>query len=112
MFWVSLGIGVAGLLWFAAPWIVRQSSEQSNERPPELMGESTGEPMGDELFLYFWTCLFFAAAVILFFAGSARYLLPLAAPVAILISRELDRRWLLAGFASQIARSLGLSVVS
>ncbi len=33
-----------------------------------------------------WILLFFAAALVLFFAGSARYLLPLALPVCILIA--------------------------
>jgi hypothetical protein len=35
-----------------------------------------------------WILLFFAAALALFFAGSARYLLPLALPVCILVARR------------------------
>ena len=47
----------------------------------------------------------------MFFAGSARYLLPMAAPVALLASR-LRPRWLAAGFAAQMALGLGLAVVN
>lgn len=36
-------------------------------------------------FLTAWVAIFFAAALVLFFAGSARYLLPLTLPVALLI---------------------------
>ena len=46
-----------------------------------------------------------------FFAGSARYLLPMAAPVALLASR-LRPRWLAAGFAVQLALGLGLAAVN
>lgn len=35
-----------------------------------------------------WILLFFAAALVLFFAGSARYLLPLALPVCILVAEH------------------------
>lgn len=35
-----------------------------------------------------WVLLFFAAALVLFFAGSARYLLPLALPVCILVAEH------------------------
>jgi hypothetical protein len=47
----------------------------------------------------------------LFFAGSARYLLPMAAPVALLASR-LRPRWLALGFAAQLALSLALATVN
>ena len=50
-------------------------------------------------------------ALVVFFAGSARYLLPMAAPVALLVSR-LRRRWLAAGFAVQMTLSLALAVVN
>lgn len=62
----------------------------------------------DTRFLLAWIALFFAAAVAVFFAGSARYLLPIAAPVALLASR-LRPRWLALGFALQLALSLGLA---
>ena len=64
-----------------------------------------------EPFLLAWIGIFFAGAIVLFFAGSARYLLPMAAPVVLLASR-LDTRWLAGGFAAQMALSLGLSVVN
>jgi hypothetical protein len=59
-------------------------------------------------FLAAWVAIFFAGAAIVFFAGSARYLLPIAAPVALLASR-LPARWLALGFAAQLALSLGLA---
>jgi len=65
----------------------------------------------DTLFLLAWIGLFYAGAVVVFFAGSARYLLPLAAPVALLASR-LRPKWLAAGFAAQLALSLGLALVN
>ncbi len=40
-------------------------------------------------FLGAWVLVFFAGALVVFFAGSARYLLPIAAPVAILVTRSL-----------------------
>ncbi|MGA7236062.1 MAG: hypothetical protein WBY44_10305 [Bryobacteraceae bacterium] len=60
-------------------------------------------------FLLAWIGLFFAGAVVVFFAGSARYLLPIAAPVALLASR-LRPRWLALGFALQLALSVGLAM--
>ena len=44
-------------------------------------------------FLLAWIGIFFAGALVIFFSGSARYLLPMAAPVAILASR-LPVKWL------------------
>ena len=65
----------------------------------------------DVAFLAAWIALFFAGALVVFFAGSARYLLPMAAPVALLASR-LPRRWVAAGFAAQMAVGLGLATVN
>jgi len=65
----------------------------------------------DTLFLLAWMGIFFAGAVAVFFAGSARYLLPMAAPVALLAS-HLRRQWLAAGLAAQLALSLGLAIVN
>ncbi len=62
-------------------------------------------------FLAAWIALFFGGAVVVFFAGSARYLLPMAAPLALLVSR-LRPRWLAVGFAAQLALSLALAVVN
>ena len=65
----------------------------------------------DTLFLLAWMGIFFAGAVVIFFAGAARYLLPMAAPVALLASR-LRPKWLAAGFAAQLALGLGLATVN
>jgi hypothetical protein len=65
----------------------------------------------DIVFLAAWIALFFGGAVAVFFAGSARYLLPMAAPVALLVSR-LRPRWLAIGFAAQLALSLALATVN
>jgi hypothetical protein len=58
-----------------------------------------------------WIAVFFAGALVVFFTGSARYLLPMAAPVALLVSR-LRRRWLAIGFGCQIFVTLTLAVVN
>jgi len=65
----------------------------------------------DTLFLLAWIGLFFAAAVVLFYAGSARYLLPMAAPVCILASR-LQTKWLAPAFGLQLALALALATVN
>ncbi len=65
----------------------------------------------DTRFLLAWIAIFFACAVVVFFAGAARYLLPMAAPVALLASR-LRRRWLALGFAAQLALGLGLAAAN
>jgi hypothetical protein len=65
----------------------------------------------DTAFLAAWIALFFGGAAVLFFAGSARYLLPMAAPLALLVSR-LRPRWLAVGFAAQMALSLALATVN
>jgi hypothetical protein len=59
-----------------------------------------------------WWCLaYFGFALAAFFAGSARYLLPLAVPLAILVVRELDTRpgRLAAALVINIALGLALS---
>jgi hypothetical protein len=77
-------------------------------------------------FLLAWIGIFFAGSAVIFFAGSARYLLPMAAPVAILASsgfgpiRNAGSRsgspfvpiLALAGFASQLVLGLGLAAVN
>jgi hypothetical protein len=65
----------------------------------------------DTIFLTAWIAIFFAAGIGIFFAGAARYLLPIAAPVALLVSR-LNTRWLAAGFAVQMILSLSLATVN
>jgi hypothetical protein len=64
-----------------------------------------------EPFLLAWAGIFFCGALVLFFAGSARYLLPMAAPVVLMASR-LPVRWLATGFTAQMILSVGLAVVN
>jgi hypothetical protein len=63
------------------------------------------------LFLLAWMGIFFSGAVAIFFSGSARYLLPMAAPAAILASR-LPAKWLAPAFAAQLAIALALAAVN
>ncbi|MBI3208210.1 MAG: hypothetical protein HYZ37_04815, partial [Candidatus Solibacter usitatus] len=65
-------------------------------------------------FLAQWTLLFFAAALVIFFAGSARYLLPLAAPVVFLSVRLLSARpkILWGAAAANLSVSLALASVN
>jgi len=65
----------------------------------------------DTILLLAWIAIFFAGAVAVFFAGSARYLLPMAAPAALLASR-LRVRWLAAGVAANLALGLALAQVN
>ncbi len=93
LFWASFGVGALVIL--ACLPAVRKRTE------------------ADARFLAAWVLIFFAGALIVFFAGSARYLLPLAAPVALLVSRALPRRrWLAAGAAAQLLLSLALAWVN
>jgi hypothetical protein len=62
-------------------------------------------------FLLAWIAIFFASALVIFFAGSARYLLPMAAPLAMLAA-GMRRRWLAAGFGLQMALALGLAAMN
>jgi 4-amino-4-deoxy-L-arabinose transferase-like glycosyltransferase len=64
--------------------------------------------------LALWICAFFACALVVFFAGAARYLLPVSLPVAILATRALEgrRKWLIAGVAAQAVFTLALAWVS
>jgi 4-amino-4-deoxy-L-arabinose transferase-like glycosyltransferase len=87
LWWLSFAVGAALVIWLAA-----------------------GRPD----FLRAWALIFFASALALFFAGSARYLLPMAAPVALIVAERLrDRpRWLAAGFALQMALGLALAAAN
>ncbi len=91
LFWFTFGTGV--LVALACAVALRDPADK------------------DRFFLSAWLILFFAAALALFFAGSARYLLPLAAPLCLLVTRSLaDRpRWLAAGVAFQAVLALGLA---
>ena len=62
-----------------------------------------------ERFLLMWIGVFFAGALMIFFAGAARYLLPLALPVCILASRS---RFVWPAIAVQAALGLGLALVN
>ncbi len=62
-------------------------------------------------FLLAWIAVFFAGALVVFFAGSARYLLPIAAPAALLASR-LRPRWLVVGFAANLGLGLALAAAN
>ncbi len=94
LFWVSFGIGVLLVLGCAA-----RLSRRLDE---------------DTRFLAAWVLIFFAAALALFFAGSARYLLPLAPPLVLLVARALAHRprWLAAGFAVHLLFGLALGFVN
>jgi hypothetical protein len=63
-------------------------------------------------FLGWWVLIFFAAAVVVFFAGSARYLLPVAAPMALLLANEARPGVAALGFALTLALALGLAFVN
>ncbi|HEV2446466.1 MAG TPA: hypothetical protein VGS58_11110 [Candidatus Sulfopaludibacter sp.] len=63
------------------------------------------------LFLLAWIGIFFAGALAILFAGSARYLLPMAAPVCLLAS-SLRPRWLALGFGLQLLLSVALAAVN
>ena len=65
----------------------------------------------DTLFLLNWIVIFFAGILAVSFAGSARYLLPIAAPLALLASR-LPRKWLAIGFAAQLTLGLALATAN
>lgn len=83
LFWISLGLGV----WWVA-WCVQRG------------------------FLRWWVLLFLVPAMLVFFAGSARYLLPIAAPLAILAANTVSSRVLIAGFGAQLALGVALATVN
>ncbi len=94
LFWASFGVGVLMLASVArlTVWI----------------------PDHDSRFLATWLVMFFGFAVVVFFAGSARYLLPLAAPLALLVGIRLDGRskLLAAGLTVQVVLGLGLAAAN
>ena len=79
--------------------------------PLALIGAWRRRRESDTFFLLAWIAIFFAGALVIFFAGSARYLLPMAAPVALLAS-HLRPRLLAAGFGLQLLLGLLLAVVN
>ncbi|MCB1022327.1 MAG: glycosyltransferase family 39 protein [Acidobacteria bacterium] len=59
-----------------------------------------------------WALVFFSAAMAVFYAGSARYLLPLAPAVGILVANwRLERPWLIAGLGLNFAVGVSLAWV-
>jgi len=85
LFWVSIALGAGILLWCGRHW---------------------------REFLAQWILIFFGAALVLFFAGSARYLLPLALPLAILATQRASPKWISLGIAGSAALGLGLALVN
>jgi hypothetical protein len=96
--WIVFPALLPGALWLT--WRSRSKTALTQKpREPETR------------FLLAWIAIFLAGAAAVFFAGSARYLLPIAAPVALLASR-LPAKWLAGAFVAQMALSLGLAAVN
>jgi len=85
LFWGSVIVGVGILIWCARNW---------------------------RDFLAQWVLIFFAASLAIFFAGSARYLLPIALPVAILATRRAGPRLLGISVGCGLVLSLLLAEVN
>jgi dolichyl-phosphate-mannose-protein mannosyltransferase len=85
LFWGSVAVGVGILIWCARNW---------------------------RDFLAQWVLIFFAGALVVFFAGSARYLLPIALPIAILATRRVSLRWVQAFVVCELVLSLSLAIVN
>jgi hypothetical protein len=110
---VSFGVGLSILVGSVAR--LRKSAPGAKgllARTPARapFGTSGGTNGADsERFLAAWLVLFFASALAAFYAGAARYLLPLAAPLALLAARTAAKPLLAAGVAVQLAFSLLLA---
>jgi len=85
LFWASIAVGVGILIRCAQRW---------------------------RDFLAQWVLIFFAGALVIFFAGSARYLLPIALPIAILATQRARPRLLQISLACGFALSLTLAAVN
>ena len=85
LFWASLTVGIGILVWCARNW---------------------------RDFLAQWVLIFFAGALVIFYAGAARYLLPIALPVAILATRRVRPLWIKVGIGCGLALSLTLAIVN
>lgn len=85
LFWGSIAVGAGILIWCARHW---------------------------RDFLAQWVLIFFAGALVIFFAGSARYLLPIALPIAILGARRAPPRLLEISLACGFALSISLAIVN
>jgi 4-amino-4-deoxy-L-arabinose transferase-like glycosyltransferase len=100
--WVAAPVAAIAAWWDSSPlfWA------------PFAMGVATLWTYRREVTLpHIWLFTYFAAALVIFFAGSARYLLPVALPLAILaVNRIGPRRGLLtAAFATHVALGLALA---
>jgi hypothetical protein len=85
LFWASIAVGVGILIRCAQRW---------------------------RDFLAQWVLIFFAGALVIFFAGSARYLLPIALPIAILATQRAGPRLIQISLACGFALSLSLAAVN
>jgi len=85
LFWGSIAVGVGILIWCARHW---------------------------RDFLAQWVLIFFAGALVIFYAGSARYLLPIALPIGILATQRASRRILEVSLACGFALSLAFALVN
>jgi Dolichyl-phosphate-mannose-protein mannosyltransferase len=85
LFWASIAVGIGILFWCARHW---------------------------RDFLAQWILIFFGSALVLFFAGSARYLLPVALPLAILATQRRTPKWISAGIAGSAALGLCFAIVN
>lgn len=98
------GAGRQGIFGQPNPMATHDAAAESNARR-----SSATLGADPEQFLAAWVILFFAAALAAFYAGAARYLLPLAAPLALLAARSAAKPLLAAGVAVQLAFSLLLA---
>ena len=85
LFWGSIGVGAGILIWCVRHW---------------------------RDFLAQWVLVFFGGALVIFFAGSARYLLPIALPIAILATQRVKPRLIGISLACGFALSLALASVN
>ena len=65
----------------------------------------------EERFLSAWIIFYFAGSIVVFYAGSARYLLPLAAPVVLLTIRRIESRIFL-GIFTVVHLSVGVALAA
>ena len=65
----------------------------------------------EERFLSVWILLYFAGSIAVFYAGSARYLLPLAAPVVFLTIRRIESRMFL-GIFTAVHLAVGVALAA
>jgi hypothetical protein len=104
-----------GLLAFASRWALLALPFAFLDTSPQyLIGVAVSAcflKRGSQRFGW-WPHIFFAGSLVLFFAGSARYLLPLAAPLVLLAIERVNPRWLWPAVAAQMLFSLSLAAVN